>query len=180
MSLIFEIGEIPELDDLVVDQCETKSHFTIDPSEAILTDDLRIEGKLARVKEDVSFSGSLSTKMQLICSRCLEPFEHQLKSEVSSYYVPRSTSKAEEGQELEIHASDVDIEFYSDDKIDLTQSIYDQIMLSLPIIRLCKEDCLGICSQCGVNLNIKTCNCEEEGDVDPRFAILKSIKDKLK
>ncbi len=180
MSLIFEIGEIPESDDLILDQCEPKCHFSIDPSEAILIDDLKIKGKLARVKEDVCFSGSISTKMQLICSRCLEPFDHQLKSEVSSYYIPRPTSKAEEGQEVEIHASDVDIEFYSDDKIDLTQSIYDQIMLSLPIIRLCNENCLGICSHCGVNLNTKNCNCEDEGDVDPRFAVLKSLKNKLK
>ena len=50
----------------------------------------------------------------------------------------------------------------------------NNILLTLPIKRLCKEDCKGLCQQCGNNLNLSTCQCDND-DIDPRLAKLKDL-----
>ena len=58
--------------------------------------------------------------------------------------------------------------------LDLENMIIDNIRLSLPIKFLCKEDCKGVCTKCGINLNNGQCNCKEE-KVDSRFEILTTL-----
>jgi len=115
----------------------------------------------------------------MICSRCLEPLDYKIRSKVTSRYVSDQDSGNLES-DVELRASDIEVEYYPDGRIDLTQAVYDQMMLSLPLVRLCREDCRGICSQCGVNRNIKNCQCSDKGSIDPRLAVLKTLKDKLK
>ena len=40
--------------------------------------------------------------------------------------------------------------------------------------RFCREDCKGLCPQCGIDRNTDTCNCEKP--IDPRLAALKGLK----
>lgn len=47
------------------------------------------------------------------------------------------------------------------DKIDLTEIVDEAIVLNLPVTFLCREDCKGLCSGCGVNLNDENCKCEK-------------------
>lgn len=60
-----------------------------------------------------------------------------------------------------------------DEVIDVTEVIENNIIIELPIKRLCKENCKGLCQQCGVNLNFSKCKCEK--DIDPRLAKLKDF-----
>ena len=117
--------------------------------------------------------------MELICSRCLEPLSYKIQSRVSSHYVPRQETESLNA-DVELHASDIEMEYFSDDRIDLTQAVYDQMILSLPLVRLCKPDCQGICPQCGANRNLVKCQCSDMDSIDPRLAVLKTLKDKLK
>ena len=80
---------------------------------------------------------------------------------------------------MELHASDIDAEVYENQQIDLTQSIRDSILLAVPVICLCEENCKGICSQCGKNLNQRLCKCENESFTDLRLKSLKTFKDKF-
>ena len=57
--------------------------------------------------------------------------------------------------------------------------ITDEILMRWPIRVLCREDCKGICSQCGANLNYTQCGCEKEA-TDPRMAAIKDIFSKFK
>jgi len=118
-------------------------------------------------------------EMEMLCSRCLEPLHYKLRSNVSSRYIPGQETDSLDS-DVELHASDIEVEYYTGDQIDLTQAVYDQIMLSLPLARLCRKDCQGICSQCGVNRNKKNCQCSDKDSIDPRLAVLKTLKDKLK
>ena len=55
---------------------------------------------------------------------------------------------------------------------------YDvQVLLASPVKLICREDCKGLCPQCGTNLNNATCNCQQPGD--PRWAALGELKNKL-
>ena len=50
----------------------------------------------------------------------------------------------------------------------------EQFVLAVPFAPLCREDCKGLCPQCGIDLNTGTCACEKP--VDPRLAALKGLK----
>lgn len=179
MSLVINFDDIPDDEEYVFDLVEKPGYFKIDPEEGVLRKDVHVEGSLSKVGREVILKGSISTEMEMICSRCLEPLRYKVRSKVSSRYVPgQETDNLD--TDVELHASDIEIEYYSDDRIDLTQAVYDQMMLSLPLARLCREDCQGICSQCGVNRNKKDCQCSDKDSVDPRLAVLKTLKDKLK
>jgi uncharacterized protein len=66
------------------------------------------------------------------------------------------------------------VSFYRNDEIDLAHMIWEQIVLALPMKPVCKTDCQGLCPDCGVNRNIKTCSCVRD-TVDPRWESLKSL-----
>ena len=70
---------------------------------------------------------------------------------------------------------DLDIEFYTDDAIDINEIIRNQIILAVPFNPLCKEDCKGLCPQCGMNRNHGTCECSGEEVINPKMAILKDF-----
>jgi uncharacterized protein len=179
MSLVINYDDIPDDKEYVFDLVEKPDYFKVDPEEGILRKDVHVQGSLSKLGREVFLKGTISTEMEMICSRCLEPLNYKVRSKVSSRYVPdQETEKLD--ADIELHASDIEMEYYSDDRIDLSQAVFDQMMLSLPLARLCKEDCRGICSQCGVNRNKKNCQCSDKGSIDPRLAVLKTLKDKLK
>ena len=62
-----------------------------------------------------------------------------------------------------------------DGKLDLAQLTWEDLLLFLPSKLLCRDDCKGICPQCGKNLNEGTCECKKE--IDPRFAALLDLLD---
>ena len=71
-------------------------------------------------------------------------------------------------------SSDLEIMFVDGDTLDITEIIENSIISTLPIKRLCKEDCKGLCSQCGTNKNVKECQCDNF-DVDIRLAKLREL-----
>ncbi len=79
-----------------------------------------------------------------------------------------------EGDEQEVEEEDLDTSYYRDDQIDLNELLREQFYLALPMKPLCREDCRGLCPQCGTNLNTGTCTCATEWE-DPRLAALKGL-----
>jgi uncharacterized protein len=69
---------------------------------------------------------------------------------------------------------DVDISYYRDDRIDLNELLREQFYLALPMKPLCRDDCKGLCPQCGTNLNTGACSCATQWE-DPRLAPLKGL-----
>ena len=60
-------------------------------------------------------------------------------------------------------------------KLDVDELLRTDVLLSLPTKYLCKEDCKGLCSKCGANLNLGACKCPKE--VDPRLSALLDLMD---
>ncbi len=176
--MIFDIDKIIE-GDLDFKVTETKSHFKIDQPDCSLGQDVTIEGTLKKVGEAFYLSGRLSTEVKTICSRCLEDVTFPVRAEVLAKYLPESKLEEME-EESEIHGNDLDTEFYSENKIDITQAVHDQILLEIPPVTLCRENCRGLCPKCGINLNNEACGCAREESIDPRLASLLALKNKLK
>jgi uncharacterized metal-binding protein YceD (DUF177 family) len=75
---------------------------------------------------------------------------------------------------VELATDDLDVFPYTGDAIDLEALVREQFVLSVPYAPLCKEDCLGLCPQCGTDRNVAPCDCEKP--IDPRFAALQGLK----
>ena len=110
----------------------------------------------------LKLNGKLSANLMLSCSRCLEDFDYLLETD----FEEELTNKDKDDDGDAIH--------FEGDTVDLTDIVVDNILLSLPMKALCREDCKGLCPQCGCNLNIKECNCSQK-NVDPRFSVLKDL-----
>lgn len=176
--MVFEIEEIPE-EGLSFDVLEGREHFGIDQSDCALTDAVKVWGKLTRIEREVCFSGDLEAPLLVTCTRCLKPFSLQVTNKVQVHFIPR-VKESSPGSEVEIRETDIEKELYEEDRVDLHGPIRDQILLDVPLIRLCQEDCKGICSECGNDRNSDPCECENDGQIDPRFAVLQKLKEKLK
>ncbi len=118
--------------------------------------------------------GQVQTSLELACSRCLEPYTLGVDSSFELRYQPRSSNTGE--GEREIEEDDLSTAFYENETIDLGQLMREQFYLVLPMKPLCRDDCRGLCSICGTNLNRGSCTCAPEWD-DPRLAVLKRLKD---
>lgn len=126
-----------------------------------------IDLQVTRVLKEVTVTGNVHLSIQTSCSRCVEPVRIELSPYVSLVLSPADKISDED--------DDLEHETYRDDEIDLSNYLMEQIAISLPIKVVCNEDCKGLCTICGTNLNQETCTCESE-KVNPRFAILKNLK----
>ena len=61
-----------------------------------------------------------------------------------------------------------------DDELDLEPLVRDAVLLELPLAPLCREDCAGLCPQCGANRNEGACGCAAPRD--PRWATLDVLR----
>jgi DUF177 domain-containing protein len=124
-------------------------------------------------KQQFQLKGTVKTTLELMCSRCLEPFESPVDAEFDLRYQPHALNTGDD--ERQIEEDDLTTAFYENDAIDLGQLMREQFYLTLPMKPLCSDSCQGLCPLCGTNLNRGTCTCER-GWEDPRFAALKKLK----
>jgi uncharacterized protein len=124
-----------------------------------------------------ALSGRARTRLEVACSRCVEPFEVPVDAPFDLRYVPQSENAG--AGEVEVGEEDLATAFYRDGMVDLIDLLREQFVLALPMKPLCTEDCRGLCPVCGTNLNKTQCQCAPKWE-DPRLAPLKSLlaKDK--
>tara|TARA_Y100001936_G_scaffold248329_1_gene295949 strand:+ start:909 stop:1439 length:531 start_codon:yes stop_codon:yes gene_type:complete len=176
--MIFEIEDIPE-SGLNLDLLACKEQFEIDQPDCSLWDDIKLRGRFSKIEQDINFSGELQAVLKVACTRCLNKFSYNIDTEIKAHFIPLDKAIFL-GNEIEIKETEIEQETYEGGKIDLRRSVRDQVLLEIPLMHLCRENCKGICSECGSDLNSGQCECKNEGPIDPRFAMLKEIKDKLK
>ena len=128
--------------------------------------------RITRASSTVFIKGNLSGFLGISCSRCLEDADLPVAGDFTYTLVPLTSETRED---LELQAEELEISSYSGDFIDLAPIIYEQIILQIPIKPLCCQECKGLCSHCGINLNGASCNCHLE-IIDDRLAVLKNIK----
>ena len=124
-------------------------------------------------KDRFRLVGTVSTELELPCSRCLDPFGLPIAVSFDLRYLPIAAAAAD--AERELGDEDVETSYYRNDVIDLNELLREQFCLAVPMKPLCREDCCGLCSQCGTNLNTGACDCAPAWE-DPRLAALKDLK----
>ncbi len=100
-----------------------------------------------------------------ICSRCLEPFEFPLHLE-SQFLGSKDPELVVRGCHT-LETQDLDVVFFPESSLDEEALVREQFQLQVPMHALCKEECLGLCPQCGKNWNKGRCNCIPELQKEP-------------
>ena len=117
-------------------------------------------------------SGRAVTRLELDCSRCVEPFEVPVDARFELRYVPASGNTGD--GEREIAEDDLTTAYYREGTLDVIEMVREQFQLALPMKPLCAEACRGLCPECGTNFNRATCGCSPAWE-DPRLAPLKGL-----
>src|SRR5688500_3755409 len=126
--------------------------------------------RLMRTQHSVFARGELGSRLQVECSRCLDPAELGVRFQVEAEFFP----------EVDVHTGaglpkpEDDLAFTIDQnhELDLTEAVRQHLLLEMPMYLVCLEGCKGLCARCGVNLNRGVCECEPEAE-DDRFSALK-------
>ena len=123
-----------------------------------------VQGKILNIGGQLEFTGTVNTRLEFMCDRCGEWFESALSFNFFEV-LKKEMDKILEGDE------NPDVIFYEGNRLDISDIIYNNMILNLPTKKLCSKDCKGLCSVCGANLNERECGCNQEV-TDPRFDIL--------
>jgi len=119
-----------------------------------------INGRLESVHEGILVSANVASEAKTECSRCLDPLNLEIDVEFQELFAYSLTEE--------------DDLIVSDEIIDLEQVVRDAVVLSLPFQPICSEDCLGLCSECGVKL-AENPQHAHDAPVDPRWNALKNL-----
>jgi len=144
-------------------------------------EEVRIRGTVRPLRSDLGFRGRVGTAVRLSCGRCLEPYRLELDLPFDLIYQappPPEENEPRPGGPRELEDPDPQIAFLDDGRIDLRHLAEEQAYLALPLKPLCREECRGLCPQCGAQWNREDCGCETD-TVDPRLKVLEKLKQDL-
>ena len=130
-------------------------------------------GEALRTAGRAHVRGTLTADARLDCTRCLEPAAKHLEVPFDSAFVDQGDETDQ--TETEVTDEALDESLVENGVIDIAEVVREQILLAMPETVFCKEDCRGLCPQCGANLNLIDCKCSDD-DIDPRWAALQEIK----
>ena len=128
-----------------------------------------------RLRDGYRLVGRLTTRLRVLCCRCVELCETPVETAFDLRYLPQDRNTGD--GESEIGDDDLSTAFYRDEQIDLGQLMREQFYLVLPMKPLCRAECRGLCSVCGRNLNVSQCGCSAEWQ-DSRLDTLKGLLDR--
>ncbi len=121
--------------------------------------------KITYTEGKIHALGTATGTYRTRCARCLEEVKRDFTVDIDEYFV-NSRHPVGEGGEGSYE--------YNGTVIDFTDSLRDNILLNLPTIVLCKQDCKGLCEICGNNLNKGDCGCIKD-ETDIRMEKLKDF-----
>jgi uncharacterized protein len=130
------------------------------------------QATLDEMTQEIRFSGHLRVALHLECDRCLAPIALVVDTPIDLVYEPLPETVP--GQELELHAGDIDLGFYEGEGMELNDVLREQVLLDFPSRALCAEECKGLCPVCGVNRNEQSCTCTTTIP-DERWAALRNL-----
>ena len=127
--------------------------------------DLELDLRLEAVMEGILVSGAIRGHAEGECVRCLDPVEDEIEADVQELFVyPGRTPEGEDEDELRELV---------DEMIDLEPVLYDTLVPALPFQPVCRDDCPGLCSECGARLADAPGHTHES--TDPRWDALQGL-----
>ena len=131
-----------------------------------------VKGKVRLSGNEVFVNGHIDTRARVECDRCLQPVELPVSADFTLEYI--TGSEYESSEVAELTEAEMSVSVFGGKAIDVDEIVKEQVLLAVPTRMLCREDCKGICPQCGIDKNTGDCQCVTE-DIDPRWAALKNL-----
>ena len=124
---------------------------------------IELDVRLESVVEGVLVTGTAVVALRGECVRCLVEISTHLEVDIQELYV-NADSEATEDEASRLEG----------DLVDLEPLLRDDVVLDLPFQPVCREDCAGLCVECGANLNDHPDH-NHEGSIDPRWEALRVL-----
>lgn len=131
-----------------------------------------VSGKVRLAGNEVFVNGHVETRATVECDRCLQPVEAPVDTDFALEYI--TGSEYESSGAAELTEEEMSVAVFDGEAIDVDEIVKEQIVLAVPTRMLCREDCKGICPECGTDRNTGDCSCATN-DTDPRWAALKKL-----
>jgi uncharacterized protein len=138
-----------------------------------LTAPAAVTGKVRLSGNEVFVSGHVDSRAQVECDRCLQPVEAPVSADFTLEYI--TGSEYESSEVAELTEAEMSVAVFDGEGLDVDEIVKEQILLAVPTRMLCREDCKGICPECGIDRNTGECSCGAD-NIDPRWAALKNFK----
>jgi len=132
----------------------------------------RGELQLLRTNRSILVSGRIETATREVCSRCLEEFDHRLELNIEEEYF--LTRDPVSGQPIEPPSESGVFTIDENNILDLNEGVRQYMLIIKPMKPVCKENCAGLCPQCGCNLNYQKCDCTPT-HIDSAWAPLQEL-----
>ena len=123
---------------------------------------------LKKSHSQIIFKAQLEVPAKFECDRCTADYQTSLQTSYQVVYFFSTESLSDESDNIIYLYPNADV-------IDISKELRDYALLSVPMKKLCSDDCKGLCPVCGQDLNIKECECPK-GKMDPRWEPLLKIK----
>lgn len=146
-------------------KCELDEERISQPAILKFIETPRAEGEIINTAGALSLVGTLKASMLCLCDRCATEYQCDKEFPLDIKLAADLTDD-----------DNPDIFPLDGDELDLSDVLENSFIFQMDTKFLCKEDCAGLCSRCGKNLNDGPCDCKKE--VDPRLAVLGQLLDK--
>jgi len=130
----------------------------------VIDEPVHVRMHLDSLPTGISVTGEASATWAGECRRCLAPLQQRVTVDIAELY--QQTQTDPDAYEIE------------NDQINLLPMVRENLLLSIPVGPLCREDCPGFCPHCGADLSQGSCNCQPVAK-DDRWAALEALRDKL-
>ncbi len=138
------------------------------PDDVEFTAPIKVNGCVTDNAGYMALKASCSIDYASHCARCLDTVTGTFTLDFTRTVAIKGTLQNEEDDSYII---------VNNGLIDIDRELVEDLLLEFPYTLLCDDDCKGICSKCGTNLNEKQCDCHTIKEVDPRLAdLLKLLK----
>ena len=167
----------------------TAEELDLTGEDALLSGPLAVSLDLTNIDGLVAVTGVLEGTIVRECVRCLKEYEDPLAFSVRAGFIQESKSALRHPKRIDprkARAEVVEAEpeeglddqyHYQGNQLELAPMLREHVILSVPMQPLCSDDCLGLCAQCGKNLNEGSCQCAVEPPT-PTFRVVQSVKRK--
>jgi DUF177 domain-containing protein len=142
-----------------------------------LDEDIKVIGpikghaRMRRTNQGLLVDGWVELTLELSCNRCLKTFEQPMHVNFEEQFYP--TVDVISGLPLAPFDEQEIFPIDAHHQVDLTEAIRQNVLIALPMVIVCREDCKGLCAQCGHDLNLGPCECKPE--VDTRLSVLNKL-----
>lgn len=170
-----------EIEDLKADPLHVHHVFPIKEilfshEDAELGTPITADFVLTQKDRNLEIDGMVETSINFRCSRCTKGFSRPFSTHFDLFYLPQP-KWISENAEVELKYEDMEVGYYDGIVFDVNVMVLEQIELAMPMKFVCREDCKGLCDQCGADLNEGVCLCKKEAP-DSRLSVLLDFQKK--